>query len=106
MFNLLTLSMTLKLKRYFGEDFGFCQRWSDMGGKIHVYLKNYITTLANILIVVDFGTTYIKVVSLSKVLTIVKNQIKCDISGLVCLPYKLNLDKIMALTDTTASKNL
>ena len=77
-----------------------------MGGKVHVYLKDYITILANTLIVVDFGMTYIKEVSLSKVLTIVKKSNKCDISGLVCLPYKLNLDKIMALTDTTASKNL
>ena len=30
-------------KRYFGEDFGFCQRWSDMGGKIHIYIMDYIT---------------------------------------------------------------
>jgi hypothetical protein len=29
-------------KRYFGEDFGFCQRWTDMGGKVFVYIMDYI----------------------------------------------------------------
>ena len=43
MFNLFDTLHDPKTKRYFGEDFGFCQRWSDMGGKIHVYLKDYIT---------------------------------------------------------------
>ena len=43
MFNLFDTIHDPKTKRYFGEDFGFCQRWSDMGGKIHVYLKDYIT---------------------------------------------------------------
>ena len=31
-------------KRYFGEDFGFCQRWTDMGGKVHIYIMDYINT--------------------------------------------------------------
>ena len=43
MFNLFDTIHDPKTKRYFGEDFGFGQRWSDMGGKIHVYLKDYIT---------------------------------------------------------------
>ena len=43
MYNLFDTLHDPKTKRYFGEDFGFCQRWSDMGGKIHVYLKDYIT---------------------------------------------------------------
>ena len=43
MFNLFDTIHDPKTKRYFGEDFGFCQRWTDMGGKVHVYLKDYIT---------------------------------------------------------------
>jgi hypothetical protein len=30
-------------KRCFGEDFGFCQRWTDMGGKLYIYIMDYIT---------------------------------------------------------------
>jgi len=30
-------------KRYFGEDFGFCQRWTDMGGKCYIYTLDYLT---------------------------------------------------------------
>ena len=30
-------------KQYFGEDFGFCQRWRDMGGKVYLYIMDYIT---------------------------------------------------------------
>ena len=43
MYNLFDTLHDPKTKRYFGEDFGFCQRWTDMGGKVHVYLKDYIT---------------------------------------------------------------
>ena len=32
-----------KTKQYFGEDFGFCQRWRDMGGKVYLYIMDYIT---------------------------------------------------------------
>ena len=32
-----------KTKRCFGEDFGFCQRWTDMGGKLYIYIMDYIT---------------------------------------------------------------
>ena len=30
-------------KRYYGEDFGFCQRWRDMGGQVFAYVMDYIT---------------------------------------------------------------
>jgi len=30
-------------KRYFGEDFGFCRRWTKIGGKCHIYVDDYIT---------------------------------------------------------------
>lgn len=30
-------------KKYFGEDFGFCQRWTDAGGKVFIYVMDYIT---------------------------------------------------------------
>ncbi len=43
MFNLFDTLHDTKTKRYFGEDFGFCQRWSDMGGKIYIYTKDYLT---------------------------------------------------------------
>ena len=43
MYNLFDTLHDPKTKRYFGEDFGFCQRWADMGGKVHIYIKDYIT---------------------------------------------------------------
>jgi hypothetical protein len=30
-------------KRYFGEDFGFCQRWTNLGGKVYLFVTDYIT---------------------------------------------------------------
>jgi len=30
-------------KRYYGEDFGFCKRWSEIGGKCHILVDEYIT---------------------------------------------------------------
>jgi len=43
MFNLFDTLHDTKTKRYFGEDFGFCQRWADIGGKVHAYINDYIT---------------------------------------------------------------
>ena len=42
-YNLFDTLHAAKTKRYFGEDFGFCQRWTDMGGEIYVYALDYIT---------------------------------------------------------------
>ena len=30
-------------KKYYGEDFGFCQKWRDMGGKCYCYINRFIT---------------------------------------------------------------
>jgi hypothetical protein len=43
MFNLFDTLHDTKTKRYFGEDFGFCQRWADIGGKVYAYINDYIT---------------------------------------------------------------
>ena len=43
MFNLFDTLHDLKTKRYFGEDFGFCQRWRDIGGKVYGYINDDIT---------------------------------------------------------------
>ena len=42
-YNLFDTLHDVETKRYFGEDFGFCQRWTDMGGKVHIYALDYIT---------------------------------------------------------------
>ena len=42
-YNLFDTLHDIETKRYFGEDFGFCQRWTDMGGKIYIYALDYIT---------------------------------------------------------------
>ena len=43
MYNLFDTLHDPVTKRYFGEDFGFCQRWTDLGGKVHGYINDYIT---------------------------------------------------------------
>jgi len=30
-------------KRYYGEDFGFCKRWTEIGGKCYIYVTDNIT---------------------------------------------------------------
>jgi len=30
-------------KRYFGEDFGFCERWRKLGGKVYLFITDYIS---------------------------------------------------------------
>ena len=42
-YNLFDTLHDVKTKRYFGEDFGFCQRWTDLGGKVYIYAMDYIT---------------------------------------------------------------
>jgi len=43
MYNLFDTLHDPKTKRYFGEDFGFCQRWTDIGGKVYGYIDDPIT---------------------------------------------------------------
>jgi len=42
-FNLFDCVHDPKTKEFFGEDFGFCKRWTEMGGKVYVYILDYIT---------------------------------------------------------------
>jgi len=42
-YNLFDTLHDVETKRYFGEDFGFCQRWTDLGGKVYIYAMDYIT---------------------------------------------------------------
>ena len=30
-------------KKYYGEDFGFCKRWAEVGGKCHILVDEYIS---------------------------------------------------------------
>ena len=42
-YNLFDTLHDPETKRYYGEDFGFCQRWRDMGGQVFAYVSDYIT---------------------------------------------------------------
>ena len=42
-YNLFDTLHDSETKRYYGEDFGFCQRWRDMGGEVFAYVSDYIT---------------------------------------------------------------
>jgi hypothetical protein len=33
----------LETKKYYGEDFGFCKKWTDIGGECYCYIGKYIT---------------------------------------------------------------
>ncbi len=43
MYNFFDTLHDPKTKKYLGEDFGFCKRWKDIGGKCHAYVNEYIT---------------------------------------------------------------
>jgi len=42
-YNLFDCLHDSETKEFYGEDFGFCKRWTDMGGKVHAYVLDYIT---------------------------------------------------------------
>ena len=42
-YNLFECLHDPKTKQYYGEDFGFCKRWTAMGGKIHLYCMDHIS---------------------------------------------------------------
>ena len=42
-YNLFDCLHDPKTKEFFGEDFGFCKRWTEIGGKVHAYIMDYIT---------------------------------------------------------------
>ena len=42
-YNLFECLHDPETKQYFGEDFGFCKRWTAMGGKIHLYCMDHIS---------------------------------------------------------------
>ena len=42
-YNLFDCIHDPKTKEFFGEDFGFCKRWTEMGGKVYAYIMDYIT---------------------------------------------------------------
>ena len=46
-YNLFDTLHDPETKRYFGEDFGFCQRWTDIGGKVYVYVMDHISHIGD-----------------------------------------------------------
>ena len=42
-YNLFDCVHDPKTKEFYGEDFGFCKRWTEIGGKVHAYITDYIT---------------------------------------------------------------
>jgi hypothetical protein len=43
MYNFFDCYHEPETKKYYGEDFGFCKRWSEIGGKCHILVDEYIT---------------------------------------------------------------
>tara|TARA_E500000318_G_C3531462_1_gene200706 strand:+ start:131 stop:973 length:843 start_codon:yes stop_codon:yes gene_type:complete len=41
-YNLFDTYHEPKTKLYYGEDFGFCKRWTEIGGKCHIYVNDEI----------------------------------------------------------------
>ena len=46
-YNLFDTLHDIETKRYYGEDFGFCQRWTDIGGKVYVYVMDHISHIGD-----------------------------------------------------------
>ena len=46
-YNLFDTLHDPETKRYFGEDFGFCQRWSNIGGEVYVYVMDHISHIGD-----------------------------------------------------------
>ena len=43
MYNFFDCYHEPETKKYYGEDFGFCKRWVEIGGKCHILVDEYIT---------------------------------------------------------------
>lgn len=43
MYNFFDTYHEPETKRYYGEDFGFCKRWSEIGGKCHILVNQFVT---------------------------------------------------------------
>ena len=43
MYNFFDTIFVPESKKYYGEDFGFCRKWSLIGGKCYCYIDDYIT---------------------------------------------------------------
>ena len=43
LYNFFDTMFNQETHTYMGEDFAFCQRWKDIGGKCHAYINDSIT---------------------------------------------------------------
>jgi hypothetical protein len=43
MYNFFDTVHEVETKKYYGEDFGFCKKWTKIGGKCYCYIDDYIT---------------------------------------------------------------
>jgi hypothetical protein len=43
MYNFFDTMHDKENKKWYGEDFAFCRRWTDIGGKCYIYVMDYIT---------------------------------------------------------------